>query len=143
MTCGVLWSRSVPQPSRWSGTCPAWWLTGKTLALDLEAARGQVVESEFAQQNAQPPLAGDPGRGGRVVTGYPLLEVLPDLEQVEPGPGGLAPHRLAALQAVGLRAGSRYLRVAGEYPAEQVGGEQAADDLQRAELGHDAPPPGR
>ena len=115
----------------------------EALALDLESACGHVVEAELAQQDAQPPLTGDPDRGGCVVFGDPLLEVLPDFEQVEPGPGGLPPDRLAAFQTVGVRPGSGDLRVAGEYPAENVGGEQAADDLERAELGHDATPPGR
>ena len=81
---------------------------------------------------------------GRFVAVDAALEVLPDLQQVQPGPGGLPPDRLAALQAVGLRPGSRHLRVAGEYPAEQVGGQQAADDLHGAEVGHDgASRPGR
>ena len=115
----------------------------EALALQLEAAPGHLVEAELAQEDAQPPFPGDPRRHGLGRTGAfdPALEVLPDLQQVEPGPGGLPPDRLAALKAVGLRPGARHLRVAGGHAAEQVGGEQAADDLQGAERGHDAAPP--
>ena len=142
-TCGVLWSRSVAQPSRWIGTCPDRWLTGKLLPSSSKPPPGHLVEAELAQEDAQPPFPGDPRRYGLGRTGAfdPALEVLPDLQQVQPGPGGLPPDRLAALKAVGLRPGAWHLRVAGGDAAEQVGGEQAADDLQGAERGHDAAPP--
>ena len=125
------------------GTCPAWWLTGKLLPsiskLPAVMWWKPSSRSRMRSHRSRVTLA-------EVAASSPATRCLTSCQissRYEPGPGGLAAHRLAALQAVGLRAGSGYLRVAGEYPAEQVGGEQAADDLQRAELGHDAPPPGR
>ena len=64
VTCGVLWSRSVAQPSRWTGTCPDRWLTGKLLPSSSKLPRGDLVEAQLAQQDAQPPFPGDPRRSG-------------------------------------------------------------------------------
>src|SRR6202034_2620998 len=107
----------------------------------LDAAfRDDLVEAQLAQEDVQPSFPSDPRGVGtsaglvRFVAADAPLEVLPDLHQVEPGPRSLAANRLAALQAVGVRPGPRKLGVSREYPAEQVGGQQAADDLHGAEV---------
>ena len=93
---------------------------------ERDVVRHVLAEAELAQQDADEPV--------------PFLLVLPGLQQVRPGPGGLAADRLALLQAVGLRRCARHLWVAREHAVEQVGGEQAADDLPGRELAHAAPP---
>ena len=108
----------------------------EALALQLEAARrpSRWKPSSRRRMRSHRSLVTRADRASAARAGAfdPALEVLPDLQQVEPGPGGLPPYRLAALEAVGLRPGAGHLRVAGGHAAEQVGGEQAADDLQRS-----------
>ena len=74
---------------------------------ESDVRRHLLREAQLPQQDARPSVA--------------LLLVLPGLQQVRPGPGRLAPDRLAALQAVALRARAGHLRIACECPAEQVG----------------------
>ena len=108
--CGVLWSRSTSQPSARKAMCE-----GICCGKPSSRSRMRVQRSRF----------------------FSSCQVS---SEIRPGPGRLAPHRLAALQAVALRARAGHLRIAREDPAEQVGRQQAADDLEGAELGHAAPP---
>ena len=112
----------------------------EALAVELDAAvGGDLAEAQLAQQDVQPALAGD--RAERApVPGWPGSSLsmrrwksCQTSTQVEPGPDGLPPDRLAALQAVGLRRRSRAPGSRRRIPAEQVGGQQAADDLHGAE----------
>ena len=150
VTCGVLWSRSVRPAEQVDGHVPEAVADREALAVQLDATVGdELVEAQLAQQDVQPPFPGDPGRPrigcALLVAGIvdAALELLPDLQQVQPGPGCLPADRLAALQPVGVRLRAR---APAESPANtrpsSVGGQQPADDLQEREVGHDAPPPG-
>ena len=102
---------------------------------------GKVGEAQFAQQDVQPAFPGHAcGRGiGRDVDAG--LELLPLFQQVLPDARCLPADGFARLQPVGLRADAGDVGIAGVDPADDVGWQQATDDLQRREgLGHREPP---
>src|SRR5690606_13900672 len=74
-------------------------------------------------------LAGDlgvPAGGGRLQL---QAKLPPGLQQVAPGPGGVAPHRLAGLQAVGAGADPGHFPVSGVDAFQQVTRQQPAGYL--------------